>query len=264
MRKGSRQHRPLGQPRRFIALLIRAALPPVTRVALVRIEMMLYNFLLAFICLSSSCYAQTTGKPKSKYAYLLYLPKGYAQQQHKYPLLVYLHGGSQRGNDLNKLKEYGLPTLVERGREYPFIVASPQCPEGKYWSTEDWFDSLYAELATTYRIDKRRIYVTGISMGGYGAWQVAADYPDRFAAVVPLCGGLNDSTQVCRIKRIPVWTFHGTEDDVIPISETEKLVRGLQQCNGKVKFTRLENEGHAIQYLYERDEMYQWLLKQKK
>lgn len=225
---------------------------------------MIYRLLFACIFLSKNCYSQTTGKQKSKYEYLLYLPTDYAKGNHTYPLLIYLHGGSQKGNDLSKLKTYGLPYLVEQGQHYPFIIASPQCPEGKYWSTDDWFDALYTELITKYRIDQRRIYVTGISMGGYGAWQVAVDYPDKFAAVIPLCGGLNDSTQVCKINRIPVWTFHGTKDDIISIQETESLVRGLRQCKGKVKFTRLENEGHSIAYLYERKNIYRWMLAQKK
>ena len=225
---------------------------------------MTYRLILVFLLLTSGSYAQSSGKNKSKYAYLLYLPKDYTTKNHTYPLVIYLHGGGQKGNDLNKLKAYGLPYQVDRGQEYPFIIASPQCPEDKYWSTEDWFDPLYTELLAKYRIDQRRVYVTGISMGGYGAWQVAVDYPEKFAAVVPLCGGLNDSSQVCRIKRIPVWTFHGTKDELISIDETEKLVRGLQACKGKVKFTKLENEGHSIQYLYEKPEIYEWMLKQKK
>ena len=225
---------------------------------------MIYRLLFSLILYGSSCHSQTIDKPKGKYNYLLYLPKEYTEGDDKYPLVIYLHGGSQRGNDLNKLKIYGLPYLVEQGRNYNFIIASPQCPEGKYWSTEDWFDSLQTDLLAKYRIDERRIYVTGISAGGYGAWQVAVDYPDKFAAVVPLCGGLNDSTQVCKINRVPVWAFHGTKDEVIAINETERLVTGLRQCNGKVKFTRLENEGHSIQYLYEREDIYTWMLKQKK
>ncbi len=225
---------------------------------------MTYRLLLALLLLGGHCQAQTAAKPKAKYPYLLYLPEDYDAGKARYPLLGYLHGGSQKGTDLNKLKAYGPPQLVDQGRDFPFIIASPQCPEGKYWSTDDWFAALYADLVARYRVDKRRVYVTGISMGGYGAWQAAADYPETFAAVVPLCGGLNDSAQVCRVKRIPVWTFHGTQDDVISIGETEKLVRGLGRCNGRVTFTRLENEGHAIQYLYERDDLYEWMLNQKK
>ena len=97
-------------------------------------------------------------------------------------------------------------------------------------------------------------------MGGFGAWQVAMDNPNTFAAVVPLCGGCNDSTEICRIKHIPVWTFHGTADDVIPISETERLVRELHQCNGTVKYSRLKNGGHDILYVYRRRAIYKWML----
>ncbi|MFD2935268.1 carboxylesterase family protein [Spirosoma flavum] len=217
-------------------------------------------FVLLFI--QASTFAQVKVKSKERYNYLLYLPKGYADKKTSYPLVIYLHGGSQRGQDLTKLKTYGLPYLVEKGREFNFIIASPQCPEGKFWSTDNWFDSLYTSLITTYRVDPKRVYLTGISMGGYGAWQTAVAYPDKFAAVVPLCGGCDDSTQICRIKHIPVWTFHGTADDVVSISETERLVKRLEACKGQIKFTRLEKEGHAIQYLYEDQAIYDWLLNQ--
>lgn len=209
-------------------------------------------------------WAQAVTKAKGKYDYFLYLPKDYQRRTEKYPLVIYLHGGSQKGSDLNKLKTYGLPSRVAKGQNFPFIIASPQCPDHKYWSTDNWFEALYAELTARYRIDTNRVYVTGISMGGFGAWQVAMDHPTKVAAVVPLCGGCNDSTEICRIRHIPVWTFHGTADDQIPISETERLVSRLQSCRGNVKFTRLENEGHGIQYVYEQKEIYDWMVKQRK
>jgi predicted peptidase len=217
-------------------------------------------FLLLLVC--SQVYARQ--KATVRYNYLLYVPKSYSTTNKRFPLLVYLHGGSQKGNDLNKLKTYGLPYLIDQGHNYNFIVASPQCPEGKYWSTENWFDSLYLELRAKYRIDTNRIYVTGISIGGFGAWQVAMDHPNTFAAIMPLCGGCNDSTHICRISHVPVWTFHGTADNMIDINETERLVNRLQLCNGKVRFTRLEGEGHGIQYLYEKQELYDWLLRQRR
>ncbi|MVM30171.1 phospholipase [Spirosoma sp. HMF4905] len=225
-------------------------------------------FLSAVLLLVSrfGAFAQTNPQNKrpEKYPYLLYLPKEYATKKDDYPLVIYLHGGSQKGQDLNKLKTYGLPYLVDKGRDFNFIIASPQCPDGKFWSTDNWFDSLYTDLKMKYRIDPKRVYLTGISMGGYGVWQTAVAYPDKFAAIVPLCGGCDDSTQICRIKHIPVWTFHGTADDVISISETERLVRRLEECKGQVKFTRLEKEGHGIQYLFENQAIYDWLLKQHK
>lgn len=206
-------------------------------------------------------------KVKAKYDYLLYLPKDYSSETKKYPLLIYLHGGSQKGNDLNKLKTYGLPYLIDKGQNFDFIIASPQCPENKYWSTENWFDSLYSDLIMRYRIDTNRVYCTGISMGGYGTYIVAMDFPDKFAAIVPLCGGINDSDtlRVCNLRNIPIWTFHGTADDKILISETERIVRGLKKCKGKIKFTKLQNEGHGIEYLYEtKPQIYKWLLKHKR
>lgn len=213
-------------------------------------------------CFQAESFAQT--KPKEHYKYLLYVPKTYASDKATYPLVIYLHGGSHRGQDLNKLKGYGLPNLVDKGENFPFIIASPQCPDGKYWSTDNWFEPLYDELKAKYRIDPKRVYLTGISMGGYGTWQTAVAYPDRFAAIVPLCGGCDDSTQICRIKHVPVWAFHGTADDIIPISETERLIKRLERCYGTVLFTRLETEGHGIQYLYENKAIYDWLLKQHK
>ena len=212
-----------------------------------------------------STLAQIRTKSKEKYEYLLYLPKEYDATKGKYPLVIYLHGSSQTGSDLSKLKAYGPPYMVDKGHDYNFIIVAPQCPEGKVWSTDNWFDALYKELTTKYRIDKKRIYLTGISMGGYGTWQTAVEHPKIFAAIAPLCGGCDDSTQVCRIKRVPVWTIHGSADNVIPIAETERLVNRLEQCGGEVKFTRLENEGHGIQYYYEKNDIYDWLLtKQRK
>lgn len=209
--------------------------------------------------------AQITSKPKADYPYLLYLPKEYSTNEKNFPLIIYLGGGSQKGNDLDKLKTYGIPYYIEQGHEYPFIIASPQCPDKKYWTTEDWFDSLYSDLTTKYRIDSTRIYVTGISEGGFGTWQVAMDYPDRFAAIVPLCGGVNDSdtANISRLKQLPIWTFHGTADDLILISETERVVDKIG-AYGNIQFTRLQNERHGIQYLYADNKIFDWLLQHSK
>jgi len=223
------------------------------------------TFLFIFYSFWTLSYSQT--KIKVNYHYLLYLPKGYSEQTTKCPLVIYLHGGSQRGTDLNKLKNYGLPYLVDKGQNFDFIIASPQCPDNKYWTTDNWFDSLYLDLSTKYKIDTNRTYITGISMGGYGVYTVAMDYPNHFAALIPLCGGCNDidTARICNLKNTPIWAFHGTADDRIPISETERIVNALNKCNGNIKFTRLENEGHELQYLYEKNpEIYEWMLKQKK
>jgi predicted peptidase len=222
--------------------------------------------LFSLICVSCT-YGQSTVKPMAKYNYLLYLPKDYDKKTMPYPLIIYLHGSSHRGNDLNKLKGYGLPYVIDKGKEFNFIIASPQCPDGKYWSTENWFDSLYTELTTKYRVDTDRVYLTGISLGGYGTFIAGIEHSAQLAAIVPLCGGVNDSDmpRLCNtLKNMPILAFHGTADNVIPISETERIVKALEDCKVNIKFTKLENEGHSIQYLYERDEIYAWMLRWRK
>jgi len=227
------------------------------------------NYLLVSILLISFFISQSFAQEKQKvnYKLLTYLPKNYDSDTSKYPLVIYLHGGSQKGNDLEKLKIYGLPYLVDQGKEFDFVMVAPQCPEGRYWSTENWFDSLYNEVTLNYRIDKSRVYVTGISMGGYGTYITALDHPEKIAAIVPLCGGINDGDifRICTLKNIPILTFHGTADDAISIHETERIEESLKKCNGDITFHRLEGEGHGIQYLYEtKPEIYEWLLRQSK
>jgi len=229
---------------------------------------MMHRLIISFILIASfhvDSYSQV--KERVNYDYLLYLPSEYSTQAKEYPLVIYLHGGSQKGTDLNKLKTYGLPYLVDKGTDFDFIIASPQCPDNKYWSTDNWFDSLYLDLKSKYRIDTSKVYLTGISMGGYGVFITAMDFPDKFAALIPLCGGCNDSdtTRICNLSNIPIWAFHGTDDDKIPFRETERIVDALEECDGKIKFTPIENEGHNIQYMYENNpDIYDWMLKQGK
>lgn len=200
-------------------------------------------------------------KQPVRYPYQLYLPKNYPTTKQAFPLVIYLHGGSQRGTDLSKLNSYGLPKRISEGHHFPFIIAAPQCPDGKFWSTDNWFDSLFVELKRTYRVDSKRVYLTGISMGGYGTWQTAVAHPTTFAAIMPLCGGCDDSTQICTIRHVPVWAFHGTADDLVPMDETARLVKRLKQCHSKVRFSKVENKGHDIQYLYDDNKLYTWLLR---
>ncbi|WP_259015923.1 carboxylesterase family protein [Emticicia fluvialis] len=202
-------------------------------------------------------------KPHEKYKYLLYLPKDYNKKTVPYPVIIYLHGSSHRGNDLNKLKGYGIPQLIAQGKEFDFIIASPQCPDGKSWGSDNWFDPLYDELKTRYRIDPTRVYLTGISLGGNGAFVAGAAHASKLAALVPLCGwvGENELDQLCQnLKDMPIYTYHGTADTIVDINETERIVKALKACGGNIAFKRLENEGHGIQFLYERPEIYDWML----
>jgi len=203
-------------------------------------------------------------KRDAAYSYLVYLPKSYARQpSRKYPLLVYLHGKSCRGYNLEKLKRYGPPYLVDKGWDFPFIIVSPQCPPDRIWNTDDWFPALYKSLSDEYRIDRNRVYLTGMSMGGSGVWALAVKHPGYFAAAIPLCGGWR-TKNIEVMKNIPVWAFHGANDKIVPPGETEKMVKALRKAGGRVRYSRLEGKGHSIHKIYERKEIYEWLLKHKK
>ncbi len=225
----------------------------------------LYKYLfIGLLIFSNSIYAQNTKKVKKKYPYLLYVPKDCQKPVDGFPLVIYLHGASCKGSNINKLKKYGLPYYVSKGKQYNFIIASPQCPSNKSWLSENWFEPLFAELLSKYNIDKSRVYVVGMSMGGYGAWHLAMDYPDKITALIPLCGGCYDSAHISKISKIPIWAFHGVLDKAIPVDETERLIRILMKCNANIKYTRLEERGHNIANIFGNQEIYDWLLEQKK
>lgn len=200
---------------------------------------------------------------KVRLGYLLALPEHYdALADRSWPLLVFLHGIGGRGVDLERVKEYGIPRLIEEQRfEWPFIIVSPQCPSDSYWPMEkDAVAALIEEVANTYAVDRTRIYLTGLSMGGYGAWDLAIAYPDLFAAVVPICGGGNQE-EVALIKHVPVWVFHGAKDNIVPIEESEKMVKALEEADGNVTLTVYADAGHdAWTETYNNPELYEWLL----
>lgn len=194
--------------------------------------------------------------------FLLYLPKDYKATE-KYPLVIFLHGSGERGNDLNKVKIHGVPRQIKEGKEFPFIMVAPQCPEGEQWSN-DVLNELYLEIVNTYSVDTNRVYLTGLSMGGYGTWAFAEQYPDRFAAIVPICGG-GKPYNVWVLKNVPVWVFHGTKDMAVPFNESENMVNFLKKAGGNVKFTVIENGGHDVWTdAYKNPELYEWMLAQSK
>lgn len=195
--------------------------------------------------------------------YLLYLPEEYANDTRKWPLLLFLHGRGESGNDLEKVKVHGPPKLIAEGKSFPFIVVSPQSPEGEWWST-DMLSGLLDEMVRKYRVDEDRIYVTGLSMGGFGTWALAQRYPHRFAAIAPICGGGNPA-EACAIRHLPVWVFHGAKDPVVPLEYSENMVNALERCGGKVKFTVYPEAGHdSWTETYLQPELYEWLLQQRR
>ncbi|MGG4397606.1 prolyl oligopeptidase family serine peptidase [Paenibacillus thiaminolyticus] len=193
--------------------------------------------------------------------YLLHLPAHYdASSDKKWPVLLFLHGAGERGNDLEKVKVHGPPKLAEHA-DLPFIIIAPQCPEHSHWQVEmDAVIALLDEVTAAYRADPDRIYVTGLSMGGFGTWSLGIAYPERFAALVPICGGHNPQ-QVSLLKQVPVWVFHGAKDTVVPLSQSEAMVEALREAGGDVKLTVYPEAGHdSWTEAYNSDGLYEWLL----
>lgn len=214
-----------------------------------------------------SCKFEKEIKKKIALNYLLYLPKTYDLDEKEWPLILFLHGRGERGNNLQKVKLLGIPKIIEENDDFPFIVVSPQCPNDSYWTlkTEELM-KLLEQITANYRVDTDRIYLTGLSMGGFGAWSLASEYPDAFAAVVPICGGGDRGAQVRAhlMKHTPVWAFHGAKDEVTSPDESRKMVEILEQCGGNVKFTLYPEADHdSWTKTYNDPELYEWLLEQR-
>jgi predicted peptidase len=197
--------------------------------------------------------------------YLLFLPDGYSGKKQGWPLMLFLHGAGERGSDLNKVKVHGPPKIVENQKDFPFIVVSPQCPEDDWWTDKvEVLIYLLDDIVATYNVDTERIYLTGLSMGGYGSWALAAEYPERFAAVAPICGGGN-RIMAFRLKDIPVWAFHGAKDNVVPLKQSEEMVNAIKARGGDARLTVYPNAGHdSWTETYNNKELYDWFLKHRK
>jgi predicted peptidase len=202
--------------------------------------------------------------------YLLHVPASYGQEPDKqWPLLIFLHGSREVGRDINRVRRAILPQMVEENPEFPFIVMSPQASSQQY----GWYPSLKPieaavdELMQEYNIDSERIYVTGLSMGGYGAWALMMDAPERFAAVAPVVGGyFYNPSQLCALKDKPIWIFGAKRDRNVPLKESERVVRALQACGAEPKFTVFENADHdqGWELAYTTTEIFEWLLAQRR
>ena len=196
--------------------------------------------------------------------YLLFLPESYAQSTNqKFPLILFLHGAGERGRDLDSVKRHGIPKIVKTNPDFPFIAVSPQCPEDSWWTSElHTINGLIEEVVEKYQVDTSRIYLTGLSMGGFGTWSLASMYPERFAAIAPVCGG-GEVRQILRsLVEMPIWTFHGQKDDVIPFSRSEEIVTALKKHGSSIKFTIYPEAGHdSWTETYDNPELYEWFLK---
>ena len=202
---------------------------------------------------------------KYSYHYLKYLPKEYDGKK-KFPLLLFLHGAGERGSDLEKVTKHGPPKLIKQGKQFPFVVISPQCPKDTCWDANA-LDAMLDKIIESHAVDESRIYCTGLSMGGFGTWALGSTNPNRFAAFAPICGGGVDRTafNAFEMWKKPVWVFHGDADKVVPLEESERMVKALRRRGGKPKFTIYKGVNHdSWTETYNNPKLYEWFLSHKK
>jgi predicted peptidase len=199
--------------------------------------------------------------------YLLHLPEDYDNSSSKkWPLILFLHGMGERGDDVELVKRHGIARIAETKGGLPFITVSPQCPADSWWLFEtDALVLLLDEIIRTYSVDTDRVYLTGLSMGGFGTWYLASLYPERFAAIAPICGGglrqIGFPERAAALKDVPVWAFHGSDDNVVPVQESQKIVDYLQSIGANVKFTVYPGVKHdSWTETYNNPELYEWFL----
>jgi predicted peptidase len=228
--------------------------------------------LLLFSCSCLPAGEQTAHEFRGKavldvgYRYLLSLPDGYeADKGKKWPLIIFLHGAGERGTDLEVLKKHGPPKLVAAGKRFEAIIASLQCEPKQIWNSHG-VKALADDLVKTHRVDADRIYLTGLSMGGFGTWDTALDYPDFFAAIVPICGGAGVRWVMAdRIQHLPVWVFHGDKDPAVPVEFSIKMADALKKAGGNVKLTIYPGVGHdSWTQTYDDPALWEWLFSQKR
>ena len=238
--------------------------------------------LLAILC-CAACSAQklgqhaysstvTVGKESVEVKYLLYLPDTYAKDRsYKWPLILFLHGYGERGNDLELLKKHPLPQMLAQRTDFPFIVVSPQLPGDLFpWDSQiESLNVLLGGIRKGYSVDPKRLYLTGLSIGGAGTWEFALRYPKRFAAIVPIAGFYKHGSQemprnLCDLRDLPAWVFHGAQDTTVAIYQEEILVKALRECGSSVHFTVYEDADHEATWrrAYADPALFEWLAAQ--
>ncbi len=204
--------------------------------------------------------------PEQKLGYLLFLPKDYGTDRRKWPVMLFLHGSGERGDDLKLVKVHGPPKLVDDRPDFPFIVVSPQCPKERSWNgvvQQHFLAELLDSVLTRFAADRERVVVTGLSMGGFGSWSLTALHPGRFAAAVPICGGGNPDN-ADKLKTVPFWVFHGAKDKGVPLKLSEEMVSAVQKAGGQAKLTVYPDAEHdSWTETYKNEAVYEWLLAQR-
>ena len=194
--------------------------------------------------------------------YLLYLPEDYSESGEPVPMMLFLHGRGESNGPLSVVTTWGPPRRLTAGEHMKYLVVSPQCPKDSFWSKDyqiQRLEELLMHIRANYNIDTDRIYLTGLSMGGFGSWRLAAENPELFAAVAPICGK-GDPADADRLTQIPIWAWHGIEDGVVPLSGSLDMVEAIKKAGGtKVRLTTLEHIGHfSWQAAYQSDDLYSW------
>ena len=197
-----------------------------------------------------------------KMPYLIYLPSDYTAKGDEVPFILFLHGRGESRGPLSLVTKWGPPRRLDAGEQMKYIVVSPQCPIESRWASDDQqarLKELLAYLDETYNIDKDRMYLTGLSMGGYGSWRLAADEPQIFAAVAPICG-VGDPADAKKLLRVPIWAWHGTDDNSVPLSGSVDIIEAIAAAGGKrARLTTLEHVGHnSWSAAYQPNDLYKW------
>jgi predicted peptidase len=192
--------------------------------------------------------------------YLLYLPSDYDSRA-DWPLILYLHDHAEDEDRMALVKDHGLPRHIRGGDELAFVVCAPLCPEQHFWpEVTPQLNALLDHMVEDHRVDPQRIYLTGIGMGAYGTWSLASRYPQRFAAIAPVCGG-GGWWMVERLAHMPTWAFHANAVDVVPLIESKIMVKRIREAGGQAQFTVFPgSEAEASDLTYENPALYDWFL----
>lgn len=215
--------------------------------------------------LTTGLTAQKVKNPKQVTDYLRQLPATYNDDPNKkWPVIFFLHGVGERGNDINIIKSTSLVSIASKDVNFPYILIAPQCKVTSWWDIPS-LEVLYTEVLKDYKVDPSRVYLTGLSMGGFGAWSWIQAKPDRFAAVVPICGE-GAPEKACALKDKPIWVFHNADDPTVAVKGSRDMVNAIKDCGGTVvKYSEEATGGHdAWTRAYTDPALFTWLEKQKK
>lgn len=220
-------------------------------------------YIVFFILTSAFGFSQLkTIKNKTTYPFWINVPE--KESTEKQPVLIFLHGKSLSGTDLNRVRRYGVLRAMDKGRKIPAIVVAPQVAKGN-WNPDKVLEVL-DYVKKNYNVDESRIYVCGMSLGGYGTLHFAGKYADKITAAVAICGGGNVKDG-CKLATIPLWIQHGDVDYIVPMSESKKVVDAIKKCdeNADVTLTIIKGGNHGnVERLFHEDAMYDWLFQQKR